>query len=193
VNPSDKPSSGSSGKLPAKQQLRRELRQRVRAAGELNPDSVIEEISGFLKKNSSIRTVALYSALPGEVDLKRLVSHPELKDSVKWVFPKVTGYDLKFFQVRDPDTEMQAGAFAIMEPMDGGEELGIERVDLFLCPGLGFDRKGGRVGRGRGFYDRVLSRARADALKFGICFPFQLVDEVVMEGHDIRMDRIITG
>jgi len=112
---------------------------------------------------------------------------------VKWVFPKVVGERLKFFQIRDPDIDMERGAFGIMEPKDGLEEVGIAQIDVFLCPGLGFDTRGGRVGRGKGFYDRMLSGARPDAIKLGVCFTFQLVDQVVMEPHDIRMDHVISG
>jgi 5-formyltetrahydrofolate cyclo-ligase len=86
---------------------------------------------------------------------------------------------------------MRVGAFGILEPMDGLDEVAVEEVDVFLCPGLGFDRKGGRMGRGRGFYDRMLKQAKPEAVKLGVCFPFQMVDDVVMESHDVRMDGVI--
>jgi len=176
-----------------KQNLRNELRQRIRDAGPLCSDGVVRKIADHLNADGTIQTIAVYAALPGEVSLAGLGSLLGQKDCVKWVFPKVVGERLKFFQIRDPDIDMERGAFGIMEPKDGLEEVGIAQIDVFLCPGLGFDTRGGRVGRGKGFYDRMLSGARPDAIKLGVCFTLQLVDQVVMEPHDIRMDHVISG
>ena len=176
-----------------KQQQRAQLRRRICEAGELDSRPVIEELKDFLRGCPELRTVAVYSALPGEVDLRKLLEDSNFLGSVRWVFPQVETDQLRFFHVRDFDAEMLAGAFGIMEPRGGLEEVRVAEEDLFLCPGLGFDRKGGRVGRGRGFYDRMLARARADAKKFGVCFSFQLLDEVVTEAHDIKMDRVVAG
>lgn len=126
-------------------------------------------------------------ALPGEVDLRGLFGRIDKQ----WVFPRVRGEDLKFYRVKNIEAEMRVGAFGILEPMDGLEEVELGEVDIFLCPGLGFDRKGGRMGRGRGFYDRLLKQAKPDAVKIGVCFPFQMVDDVVMESHDVRMDLVV--
>ena len=58
-------------------------------------------------------------------------------------------------------------------------------------PGVAFDRKGNRMGRGRGFYDRML-KSTPNALKFGVAFDFQLLDDIPVEPHDVKMDRVIT-
>ena len=64
-------------------------------------------------------------------------------------------------------------------------------IDFIAVPGVAFDLKGNRLGRGKGYYDRLLPRIPS-AYKAGICFPFQLVEEVPAESFDIRMDIIIT-
>ena len=64
-------------------------------------------------------------------------------------------------------------------------------IDLVIVPGVAFDRDGNRLGRGKGYYDRLLPRIPS-AYKVGICFPFQIIEEVPAEPFDIRMDEIIT-
>jgi len=61
-----------------------------------------------------------------------------------------------------------------------------------LVPGVAFDKRGGRLGNGAGYYDRLLSQVRADCLLVGICYESQLVSDVVTEPHDVFMDYVIT-
>ncbi len=170
-----------------KKQQREELRRIASLNHAADSVAVVEKLLKELEQYPATRIVSAYMALPGEVDLRGLFG-PIDKE---WVFPRVRGEDLNFYRVRNLDLEMQVGAFGIMEPRDGLEEVRIEDVDVFLCPGLGFDRKGGRLGRGRGFYDRMLKQAKSDAVKIGVCFPFQIVDDIVMEEHDVRMDGVV--
>ena len=76
-----------------------------------------------------------------------------------------------------------------MEPV-GRRFLNYDEIDVAVIPGLAFDRKGGRLGRGKGYYDRLLSKL-PDCRKLGMCFDFQMVDAVPAEAHDIKMDDII--
>lgn len=171
---------------------KRKLRQDLRRLIDVNKgDSaiVVQEVRLYLEERQNIKVAAIYSALPGEVDL-----HILLKDENRvWVFPKVEGNDLVFYQVKSLEDDLVTGAFDILEPKSDLEPFEISEIDLFLCPGLGFDHSGGRIGRGRGFYDRVLAKARPDAVKLGVCFGFQLVDSIYMEEHDIRMNGVIAG
>lgn len=171
-----------------KGQLREEMRRRLLNHEDGDGPAVVRRIAAYLGERPDLKIVAMFAALPGEVDLRTL---PEMVDRI-WALPKVVGGDLVFYRVSSMGDDMSPGAFGIMEPRDGLEEIAIGRVDLFLCPGLGFDLKGGRIGRGKGFYDRMLEKARPDALKLGICFCHQIVDEVVMDDHDVRMDGVIT-
>ncbi len=67
-----------------------------------------------------------------------------------------------------------------------------DSIDLILVPGLAFSRDRHRLGRGGGFFDRLLSGRAANAFKLGLCFSFQLLDHVPVEGHDVVMDAVIT-
>ncbi len=166
---------------------REELRRIALVNHAADSAAVVESLVQELDCLPNARIVAAYMALPGEVDLREIFG----RTNKTWVFPRVRGENLHFHRVKNINEEMQVGAFGIMEPRDGLEEVAVEEVDVFLCPGLGFDRNGGRLGRGRGFYDRMLKQAKPDAVKVGVCFPFQMVDDIVMEEHDVRMDVVV--
>ncbi|MFK7850376.1 MAG: 5-formyltetrahydrofolate cyclo-ligase [Akkermansiaceae bacterium] len=192
TNPDDKLAAylgGQMNPLQRKEQMREELRRRFDANGEEDCTGVVCEIVKYLEERPELQHVAIFSALPGEVDLRSL---PEQVERT-WVFPKVIGEELVFRVVRSFEDDMECGSFGIMEPKDELESMSVDEIDLFLCPGLGFDVRGGRIGRGKGFYDRMLSRARPNAVKLGVCFGYQIVDEVVMDEHDVRMNGVIAG
>ena len=67
-----------------------------------------------------------------------------------------------------------------------------ETIDLVLVPGLAFSADRRRLGRGGGFFDRLLGGKGANAFKLGICFSFQIVDAMATEGHDVVMDAVVT-
>lgn len=192
TNPDDRLACHLAGPI-AEVYLKNQLREKLRLLMETNPDgdsvAVVREIVAYLSEKPSLKVVAVFAALPGEVDLRLL---PGQMDRV-WVFPKVVGEDLIFYQVKDFEKDLEKGAYGIPEPKEKLRKVAISEIDVFLCPGLGFDLKGGRIGRGKGYYDRILERARPDALKLGVCFGYQLVDEIVMEEHDVRMNGVIAG
>jgi 5-formyltetrahydrofolate cyclo-ligase len=68
-----------------------------------------------------------------------------------------------------------------------------DAVDLVLVPGVAFSKDRNRLGRGAGFFDRLLAGRAANAFKLGVCFSFQMLDNIPMEGHDIVMDAVITN
>ncbi len=171
-----------------KEAMREELRRRI-AEKTGDPEAVVREIAEYLAGHPHLRTVALFSPLKGEVDVTPIMA----RENRVWVFPKVDGKRLTLHRVKDAAADLFPGAFGIREPRVGLPAAEAAEVDLFLCPGLGFDTHGGRIGRGKGFYDGLLAKARPGALKIGVCFGHQLVDEVVMEKHDIRMDGVIAG
>lgn len=93
--------------------------------------------------------------------------------------------------------ELTAGTWNIPEPPrtrwgEPGKEIEPRDIDLILVPGVAFDRNGGRLGNGAGYYDRLLASVRHDTRLYGACFECQLLDQVAMEPHDIPMDYIVT-
>jgi len=93
--------------------------------------------------------------------------------------------------------ELVAGTWDILEPPKNrwnelGKEISPKELDLIMVPGVSFDRKGGRLGNGAGYYDRLLQQVRPETLLTAVCFESQLCDKVTMEPHDIYMDIVLT-
>lgn len=132
-------------------------------------------------------TVLLYHSLNDEVDTHDFIRKWSKKKQI--LLPIVVGNELELRLYTGPE-DMQIGSYGIEEPM-GETYTDYESIDFIVVPGVAFDRKGNRLGRGKGYYDRLLPHIPS-AYKAGICFPFQLVEEVPAEPHDIRMDIIIT-
>lgn len=86
--------------------------------------------------------------------------------------------------------ELVEGRRGLFEPDPDRAEPVDEGFDLVLVPGLAFDRRGGRIGYGAGFYDRFL--AGSEALKVALAYSLQVVDSVPVEPHDVPVDRILT-
>jgi 5-formyltetrahydrofolate cyclo-ligase len=93
--------------------------------------------------------------------------------------------------LRDFDADLAAGKFGILEPTPEAVRPAMsDEIDAALVPGLAFDEVGNRVGRGLGYFDRLLQQT--SGAKIALAFDFQLLDEVPAETHDLRMDFIVT-
>jgi 5-formyltetrahydrofolate cyclo-ligase len=93
--------------------------------------------------------------------------------------------------------ELVVGKWKILEPPkerwgEQGKEVEPEDLDLIMVPGVGFDRRGGRMGNGQGYYDRLLERGRPDAPLIALAFESQMFPEILVGPHDIFMDKVIT-
>jgi 5-formyltetrahydrofolate cyclo-ligase len=173
----------------AKRSLRKALKMSSPAdAGALSDTLVIERIEN-LPSFSSARTLALYHALPGEVPTLGLLHR--WSGSKRLALPVVTGDGEMVFREYTREDDLATGAFGIAEPASG-REIPPEEIDLAIVPGLAFDASGHRLGHGKGFYDRFLSRPDAAHIhKVGLCPPGALVSEVPSEPHDVKMDEVI--
>ncbi len=135
------------------------------------------------------RTIFTYHPLQNEVDLLPLMDEESAKE---WIFPRVDGGSLSLHRWT-PHAFWRKGAFDIREPdPEHWAEVGIETIDLALIPGLAFDRNGCRLGRGKGFYDRLLASEGFRALKIGIVTEQCLLPIIPTEPHDIGMDLVVT-
>ena len=132
-------------------------------------------------------TILLYHSLGDEVDTHTFIK--KWSSEKRILLPVVVGDDLELRIYTGPD-DMTTGSYGIEEPT-GEVFTDYAAIDFIAVPGVAFDRKGNRLGRGKGYYDRLLPRIPS-ACKAGICFPFQLVEEVPAESFDIRIDIIIT-
>lgn len=110
--------------------------------------------------------------------------------SVRWAFPRIDGVFLRFFAVSDV-TELVPGPRGAREPV-GDDEVALTTADWILVPGVAFDIAGRRLGRGGGFYDRLLACPELRAKRVSVAFSHQIVERVPDEPHDARVDGLLT-
>ena len=131
--------------------------------------------------------IAIYHAIPGEVQTAGFIE--KWYQDKKILLPVIEGNDLRLLPYAGKEA-LKAGVFGILEPAGDTPSIPEEEIDLIIVPGVAFDRQRNRLGRGKGYYDRLLSTLHAP--KIGICYDFQLQDTIPVEPFDRRMDRIIT-
>jgi 5-formyltetrahydrofolate cyclo-ligase len=93
--------------------------------------------------------------------------------------------------------ELVVGKWKILEPPqerwgEPGKEIPPRELDLVVVPGVGFNREGGRMGNGQGYYDRLLAHVRSNCKLIGLCYECQLFDDLVVGPHDVFMDKVVT-
>lgn len=135
----------------------------------------------------SARRLLLFCPHKGEPDITPLFKWA-LCEGKDVVLPKVEGEELKLIRVSDTEG-LEPGSFCILEPTEG-EEVSPESVELSLIPGVVFDKKGYRLGFGRGYYDRLMDRL--GGLKVGVAYEFQIVEEVPRDSWDRPVDMVVT-
>jgi 5-formyltetrahydrofolate cyclo-ligase len=144
----------------------------------------------LLDEVARARTVSAFWSFGSEVPTESLLEGLEDR-GVRVVLPRVEGetLELRAWRAGDPVTVTGFGA---KEPA-GGELVDPREVDVVCTPGVAFDRRGGRVGYGRGFYDRLFTRTRPDAVRVAIGFDLQVVDvELPCGPFDQPVDLVVT-
>lgn len=143
----------------------------------------VESLEQFQKAD----TILLYWSMDDEVQTHAFVERWYKSKTI--LLPCVDGDDLRLRQYTGPDC-MQAGEqFGIGEPT-GEEFTSLDSIEMIMVPGVAFDRKNNRMGRGRGFYDRML-KSTPNAYKVGVAFNFQLFDQIPVEPFDVAMNQVI--
>jgi 5-formyltetrahydrofolate cyclo-ligase len=88
--------------------------------------------------------------------------------------------------------DLIAGRFGLREPALTAPPIDLGAIAAFVVPGLAFDRSGGRIGWGHGYYDATLAAAEPTALRIGLAFELQLIDRVPRDAHDVALHAVIT-
>ena len=104
--------------------------------------------------------------------------------------------ELELFHLESME-ELEIGMYKILEPREElrgleSKQVEVTELDVIMVPGVGFDSKGGRTGRGKGYYDTWLQHARPAATLTAVCFDCQIFEEIPVQQHDIYMDKVIT-
>ena len=132
----------------------------------------------------------LYIPILGEIDINPLIKKG-LEVGKEIALPRFSPENNAYEACAIPNLgELVIGKFGIPEPSLGCQKIGTKQLDLVIVGGVAFDGLGGRLGRGGGFFDRLL--ADISAKKCGVCFDQQVHSDVPMERHDVKMDMIAT-
>lgn len=138
------------------------------------------------------RAVMVYLDIPHEVDTTHLILAAWQDDKtvlvplVAWKYKHMTAV-----AIQSLDTGITETPAGLREPTNT-EPWPVEMIDLVITPALAFDRKGNRLGRGGGFYDRFLASPGMRATTCGLAFSEQLVDELPVNDHDYAVDLVVT-
>jgi 5-formyltetrahydrofolate cyclo-ligase len=144
----------------------------------------------LITERGSALTVALYAAKGSEVDTGELAT-ALTGAGHHVVYPRVDRLARVLeFHVASA-SELTPGRFGLREPTASLPRAALDAIDVFIVPGLAFDRTGGRIGWGRGHYDATLAAA-PNALRVGVAFARQLVEQVPHDVHDIRLHAVVT-
>ncbi len=177
-----------------KRELKKALRQEIKEIREkLNEEErkklslkVIENLKK-LSEFQRAKSVMLYYPTKGEVDLTPLFEEI-IRSGKKLLLPKVVGETIFPIEVEDL-TCIREGCFNIPEPI-GGKIYKPEKIEFVAVPGVAFDKRGCRLGFGKGFYDRFLPRVKG--FKVGVAYDFQVREEIPCEEHDVPLDAVVT-
>ena len=139
----------------------------------------------------SAHTILFFAPLPDELDVWPMLEL-SLALGVNCALPffdaEKKSYGAKL--LKNLATDIVTGKFGVREPAATCEEIPLNKFDLMLVPGVAFDLSGNRLGRGQGFYDRIL--AEASGIKCGVAHDFQLLEKIPAEPHDAKVDFIFT-
>ncbi len=174
---------------------KKELRQQIKTLKTMVPDTLkqVEEQMVFNQITAmpvwqKAQHILCYWSLPDELPTHETVN--------KWLaagkniyLPRVTGDDLEIVPYHGAQSLDDNNKFHIGEPV--GEAVDASCLELIIVPAVALDKQRNRLGRGKGFYDRLLSAS--DCPTIGVCCDFQLVDEVPVEPHDQPLDCVVTS
>jgi 5-formyltetrahydrofolate cyclo-ligase len=180
-----------------KRDLRRSIRKLIlgldpgiRAAEEAELIARFHGLPGY----AAAQTILLYlSAFPEEIDTRPCFLHA-ITAGKRVLCPRVQCEEnrLRLFQISSLSAHLQPGILGIPEPRDDCVEVDVAAVDWALIPGLAFDEGCYRLGRGGGYYDRLLPRMRPESPCWAIGFDCQIERELPVEPHDVPIDGIAT-
>ena len=179
-----------------KARLRQQARENLAAVE--NADELSAQILSrilLLDEYHRADTVLFYVDVRHEVRTRPAL-HLEFHSSKVIAVPWCNGDELELFHLESLD-ELRPVRFGIPEPPAAlrtcrSKVIQPGQVDLALVPGVAFDRRGGRIGHGKGYYDRLLKQVRPDCLVIAPAFEAQVFDEVPMQEHDVWMHRVVT-
>lgn len=171
-----------------KEDIRLRIRTRKTMLDDAERRSAAEAVFSLLERTAAFMmadNILLYHSLPDELSTHSFID--KWHSRKRFYLPRVNGLNLEILPYSK--SRLHLGAFNIEEP-DGEDTTDMSQIDMVVVPAVAYDRRGNRVGRGKGYYDRLLNNTRA--IKIGVAYDFQLVDEIDTDSHDVAVDYVIT-
>ena len=169
------------------------MRARKNAFTKQEREQQSQEIMRLLEDHpvfQKAHVVLLYASLPDEVQTMEFIAKWQGRKQI--LLPVVVGDAL---EVREyaAGVSLAQGSFGIPEPRLGRVITDYSVIDLAIIPGVAFTMDGKRLGRGKGYYDRLMNQPSFSGVyKLGICYPFQLLPQLPTSSHDVSLDEILT-
>ena len=179
-----------------KKQLRKDLlarRSALPAEERRQNDQAIFRRLAAMPEWQAAETILLFLDFRGEVSSDPLIRRG-LAEGKRICAPKTIVDERRLIPLRILDADdLIIGAYGIREPRDADElRVPVDEIDAVILPGVGFDRQGGRLGYGGGYYDRFLPQLRPDVPKIAVAYELQVLQEVPLEPHDTRLNALVT-
>lgn len=171
-----------------KKEIRKKIKVLRSMLSELERESAANEVFARLEATAAFQMadrILIYHSLPDELSTISFLK--KWKDIKSFFLPRVNGVNLDILPY--DESRLELGSFHIEEPQ-GEATVDPSEIELIIVPAVAYDRSGNRLGRGKGFYDRLLASTKAH--KIGVGYEFQLLDSLPAEPHDIPMDMVIT-
>lgn len=182
--------------MPTKEEIRKIVAERKQAVSDTREMSqaVVDRFM-LLSELETCHVIMTYVDFGKEVRTVPLISSL-LNQGKQVVVPYCERGEIQLFLLKNLN-ELAPGYFGILEPKIelrrlSEHKIRREELQLIIVPGIAFDSNGGRIGRGKGFYDRFLKKQHGDAITVGFSFDFQVFDEVPMFENDHYLDVIVS-
>ena len=183
--------------MSAKDKVRKEILAKLRRQRDkerIEKSKLIKEKLFSLKDFKEANNIMCYISLGGEVDTTEIIKGA-LKLGKRVFTPFIEGERLGISELRDPDKDLEKGPFGILQAKKGDfcAAPSAAELDLVLVPGVAFDKKGNRLGRGKGYFDRFLKELPQAAKTIGLAFDAQILKSIPADSDDIPVSLVITN
>ena len=178
-----------------KKQLRAVVRKRLALLSEAEirdcSASICAQIRDILElrglaAGAVVTSFAAFGPEPDLLDLHRLL--PELQIA----YPCCRGKGVMSFHIVNDPADLVPGRYGILEPEEGIPPVNVADIEVFLVPALAYDQAGERLGKGGGYYDRLLAKASNESFRIGIIFGCQRSAQIPVDGYDQSVDLVVT-
>ena len=181
-----------------KREIRKEVREKVRSFSEEMVRKFSHTAAEILLQQAqwtSAKNLLGYLALKDEIELSAVLKAAFASGktvSIPRFIPETGLYGAAVLPEKEGFATLSFGRFGVLEPAATAPMLPLNQLDFVLVPGVAFDPSGKRLGRGKGFYDRLLADTNNTCIKCGVALDEQLVAAIPAESHDISMNFILT-